>query len=210
MLKKKLFYLLLIIIYILFLTKDNFLYLFSIKSINLDNVKESYYESEYHKLTKIMKLENNDLNIKYAKVILRDIYNFNSQITINAGSNVNLKKGSVVINELGVIGVVNKVYKNYSEVNLITNKTGNLSVKINDSYGILKNSDGLLVVNMVNLNKEIKKGDKVYTSGLTEIKENLLVGEVEAILLDNLELQYNIIIKPSVDFNKLNYVGVIE
>ena len=42
------------------------------------------------------------------------------------------------------------------------------------------------------------------------IKEGLLIGRIKDIKKDNLELEYIIEVTPEVDFNNLNYVGVIS
>ena len=208
--KRKFFYIALLIIYLLFLSKDS-LMLFSSASVdNLDNNKESYYEREYNKLSKLLNIKSDAYNIIYAKIIRRDIYDFFDTITINVGRKANIEKGNIVINDEGVIGVVKEVKNNYSEVNLITNKEINLSVKINDSYGILTSEDNKLIVKNLKLGQKLNIGDKVYTSGLTDIKEGLLIGRIKDIKKDNLELEYIIEVTPEVDFNNLNYVGVIS
>ncbi len=208
--KRKFFYIALLIIYLLFLSKDS-LMLFSSASVdNLDNNKESYYEREYNKLSKLLNIKSDAYNIIYAKIIRRDIYDFFDTITINVGRKANIEKGNIVINDEGVIGVVKEVKNNYSEVNLITNKEINLSVKINDSYGILTSEDNKLIVKNLKLGQKLNEGDKVYTSGLTDIKEGLLIGSIKEIKKDNLELEYIIDVTPSVNFNNISYVGVIS
>ena len=137
--KKNFFYISLIIIYILYLTKDNLFALTSnLESLNnfTSDIKESYYEKEYQKLSNILKINPSAFNIEYSKVMLQNIYDFYNKITINKGTNSNIEKGQAVINEKGLIGIINKVSNNSSEVNLITNPNTSISVKVNISYGI--------------------------------------------------------------------------
>ncbi|MCM1053560.1 MAG: rod shape-determining protein MreC [Ruminococcus sp.] len=212
MLKKKYFYIVLIIIYLAFLMKDIFLKPISNINVlkgNYLNNKEEYYKNEYENLSKMLNIEPNSYDITYSKIITRNIYEFWNKITIAKGSNNNIKKGDIVINEDGVIGLISKVYNNYSEVLLITNNKTNISVKINDSYGILTSLDNKLIVKNIKLNSEIKKDDKIYTSGLTDIPEGLFIGTVSSINKDNLELEYIIEVIPSVNLNNLNYIGVL-
>ena len=202
-LKNKVFYLTLLIIYILLLSKDSILGLIKEKKPDLNNIKEAYYEKEYQDLAKIVGISYEDYEIKYGKVILRNIYDFYNKIDINLGSD-KIKVGDIVLN-----GVVSKTYKNYSSVELLTNNEINISVKINDSYGILKSANNKIKVEDVKLNEQINIGDKIYTSGLTSIKPNILIGTVKNVLKGSLELEYEIEVEPSVNFYNINYIGVI-
>lgn len=212
MLKKNWFYLSLIVIYLLFLSKD-YLIKLTKNNINIDTITESreeYYETEYKKLTKLVDLKPNNYEIIYSKIILRDIYEFYDNVTILKGESDGIKEGNIIINNDGLIGVINKTFKNYSEVNLLTNKNINISVKINNSYGILSSNNNIIYVKNIKLQNEIKEGDKVYTSGLTNTPDNILIGTVKNVKKDNLELEYILEITPSVDFHNINYVGVIK
>ena len=207
--KNKLFYLSLIIIYLLVLSKDTLISLFS-SSIYLENLKESYYEGEYNNLSKMLDIKTSNYNITYSKIIMRDIYDFYNIITLDKGLNDNINKGNIVVNESGVIGLVTSVSKSSSEVSLLTNNKIKLSVKINNSYGILTSKDNKIIVENIKSQEEIKENDLVYTSGLTLIKEGLLIGKVTKIKKDNLDLEYILEITPSVNFNDIHYVGVIS
>ena len=145
----------------------------------------------------------------YSKKISHDIYEFYDKIVISKGSNDNIKKGNIVINENGLIGIISKVNKNSSEVKLITNSDTSISVKINNSYGILKSKDNKLYVENIKLDKKINIGDKVYTSGLTSIPEGIIIGTVSKVNKDSLELEYILDINSSNNFNNIKYVGVI-
>lgn len=205
------FYICLIIIYILFLNK-NILFGISKKNIEplLCNTKEHHYEEEYQNLSKMLNLNLPNYEVAYSKIIFRDIYQFYDKITITKGTNDNLKEGSVVVDDKGLLGVINKCYLSYSEVSLITNSNTNISVKINNSYGILSSSDNILYVKNIKLNNEIKENDIVYTSGLTNTPSDIVIGRVKKINKDNLELEYIIEVEPLADLHNINYVGVIS
>lgn len=205
------FYICLIIIYILFLSKN---ILFSIPKKNiaplLCNTKEHHYEEEYQNLSKMLNLNLPDYKISYSKIIFRNLYQFYEKITITKGTNDNLKEGSIVVDDKGLLGIINKCYPNYSEVSLITNSKTNFSVKINNSYGILSSSNNILYVKNIKLNNEIKENDIVYTSGLTNTPADVVIGRVKNINKDHLELEYIIEVEPLADFHNINYVGVIS
>ncbi|MDE5539187.1 MAG: rod shape-determining protein MreC [Bacilli bacterium] len=211
--KDRIFFLALIIIYLLFLSKDYFIKFsssfFAMEEVGC-KVKDDYYKQEYEKIKQLLEIESKEYQISYSKVIERDIYGFFDGIMINKGKAQGYKPGDIVLNEKGLVGVINEIKNNYSEVNLITNPKTNISVKIGDSYGILGAKDNKLVVKNVKLNTEIKKDDKVYTSGLTTIPEGILVGRVGEIKTDDLGLEYILEIEAAVDFFDLNYVGVVQ
>ncbi|MCX4254078.1 MAG: rod shape-determining protein MreC [Bacilli bacterium] len=210
--KKNFFYISLIIIYILYLTKDNLFALTSnLESLNnfTSDIKESYYETEYQKLSNILKINPSSFNIEYSKVMLQNIYDFYNKITINKGTNSNIEKGQAVINEKGLIGIINKVSNNSSEVNLITNPNTSISVKVNNSYGILTTKDNKLIVKNIKTNNEITEGEQVFTSGLTDIPEGILVGTVKSVTKSSLELEYILEITSAIDIYNLSYVGVV-
>lgn len=213
MLKKNWFYIALIIIYLLFLMKDTFFRTLS-TSEELNNFycteEFTYYKEEYNNLLNSLDIAVPTYHIEYTKVIARDIYEFFDKITIAKGANNNLKTGDLVINNFGLVGVISAVNQNSSEVHLLTNSNINISVKINNSYGILSARDSKLYVKNIKSNSEINVGDSVYTSGLTNIPEAVFVGEVSSITKDNLELEYIIELKSSVDFYNLKYLGVIS
>lgn len=213
MLKKNWFLIALLILYILFLSKD-FIFGYVDNTDKLINVvtdeKLNYYQEEYKKMQKLLNINYYDYNVIYSKVVLRDIYAFYKEIVIGKGSNDGIKKQDIVINDLGVIGVVNEVNKNSSVVMLLTNSDTQLSVKINDSYGMLTSVDNKIVVKNIKLDKEIKEGDLVYTSGLTNIPGNVLVGKVISVAKDNLELEYIINVESASNLQNINYVAVIN
>lgn len=212
MIKKNAFYLSLIIIYLLFLMKDNIFKLVPLPKLNeiaCSNMT-SFYQEEYQNISKLLDINVKDFNITYSKILIRNIYDFYDKITIEKGTSDHFKKGNIVLNDQGLVGVITKVSKNSSEVSLLTNNSTNVSVKINNSYGILHAKDNKLIVENIKLDSVIGIGDSIYTSGLTEIPGNILIGTIKDIKKDKLELEYLIEVKPSVNFHNLNYVGVLK
>ena len=59
--------------------------------------------------------------------------------------------------------------------------------------------------------KNVSIGNKVYTSGLGGIfPSGILIGEVSDITTDSYDLAKLIKVRPSVDFNDINYVSVLK
>lgn len=174
-------------------------------NIKIDNIQRelSNYEKAYDKY----KLYDSKSYI-LAKTAIRKIYDFYDYIIIAPTSRIN--NNAPVINEDGLVGIVASSTDKTGKVNLLTG-IKNLSVRISSSYGLLNGydiKDKLLIVKNINNYEEIKVGDKVYTSGLESIQDNLLIGEVVKTHLEGVERI--VYVKSAVDFDNINYVYVIN
>lgn len=182
--------------------------------LNYEKMESNYcssIEKDYNELLKSNEfLNNSSLNLIISKVMFRDIYEFSDYITIYKGSNNDIKEGMPVIDDNGLIGIISSVKKNTSIVKLITNKTTNISVKINDSYGILKSLDGKVFVSDFSYYDNINIGDKIYTSGIGNIKGDIYIGEVIDIKLNETEIEKIVEVKLASNINKLNYLYVVS
>lgn len=213
--KRKIEYLLLLIIFLLFLFSDSLDY-FTIKSNQIlnaniiENTENMYLQEENNNLKKAINFEAPD-NLEFitSKVKYRDIYNFLDEITIYKGSFSKIKEGMAVMNEKGLVGIVKKTENNNSIVRLVTNKNSNISVKINNTYGILKSQKNNLIVSNITNYDTVNIGDKIYTSGIGNIPGNIFIGTVKKIDLNNLEIEKIITVDVAVDFNDLNYLYVV-
>ena len=212
MIKKNAYIIILLILYLLFLCQDHLLGFLD----NTDNLMSSiydeklaYYQNEYEEMQKLLNIEVLDYQAIYSKVILRDIYAFYDEITIGKGSYDGVSKGDLVVNEKGVVGLVKSVNKHTSIVELLTNSNIELSVKINQSYGILTSVDNEIIVKNVKLDDEIKVGDFVTTSGLTSVPGEILVGKVSEIKTDTLGLEYILEVDAVAYLQDISYVAVL-
>ena len=132
-------------------------------------------KDENGKLLEAMSLKEHNPDYVMTRVIVRDIHKFYSEVVVDEGEGV-IKKGNAVVNSDGLIGLVSDVKNDRSFVKLLTGEY-NVSVVVNGAYGNLNN--GYVTLNDKYV--EIKKGDKVYTSGLTSIPKDIFVGEVLAV-----------------------------
>lgn len=208
---------LLLLFFIIFLFKESVYGLF-IKTNNISdiktsviNTKDKYYEKEYKNILNIINLKNiNNFSYQYSKILYRDVYEFYNEITILKGSNDNIVKNSAVINESGLIGTIKKVNKNSSVVTLITSKDSNISIKVNNAYGMLIYSKNRLLITSINNYENIQIGNIVYTSGLGNLPEGIKIGEVEKVITSDLGIEKEIIVRPYVDFDNINYVAIFS
>lgn len=158
-------------------------------------------------LNNIMLLENDSLkkeinelsNINYqnydyvlGKITIKNLYQSNSFFIIPAE---NVNNNSPVINNKGLIGL-------YSNHILVPTSSLNLSIKINNVNGTLK--DGNVIIS----HGDEKVGDAVYTSGLTNIPSDILIGEISHIYVSSNGFEDNISIK--FINNDSTYVGILK
>lgn len=203
---------------ILFLFLIAFLLMDNFAKLKIEEDKEStniYYEcksleEEFEALSSLKEINVPNVTVNYSKVILREPFNFFNQMTILKGEKENITTSSAVIKNNNLIGIVTSITDHTSKVRLLSSKDTSISVKVLESYGVLTTNE--LKENWINnLTKEtnVKKGDPVYTSGLTEVPGNILIGSVEEIEKDSLGLVNRIKVKLSEDLNQVNYVTIL-
>ena len=213
MIKKNWFIIAILLIFILFLSKDHLLgFISNTKDLQefIYDTKLEYYKEEYTEMQSLLNIPESDYEVTYGKIILRDIYEFYDEITINVGTSSGIKVQDLVINELGVIGVIKEAHKNSSVVELLTNKDMELSVRVGPSYGILSSKDEKIIIKNIKLNETIKEGDTVYTSGLTSIPKDIKIGTIKSISKDNLELEYILEVESLSRLEDINYVAILS
>lgn len=198
-----------LILFVLIIVKEPIYKLIKIENINC-NLNCEYLEEEYNKL-----LEFSKINIKYAGeyintyIIYKNMYNYMNEITIRGGKDLKLNKNPVIYNNT-LIGIIDEVNKNSSIVKLITNKDSKISVKINEEIGILEYINEDLVIRNISNHSNIKVGDSIYTSGLGNIRENIYIGSVANIKLDNKNIEKIISVDYDIDIKDINFVTILK
>lgn len=214
MIKKYYDYILLLFVFLLFIFSSNINRFLTAINPNLDNSKivvdyNKYLKDELDSIRKINDIKINDnLDLIVSRVKYRNVYEYSNTLTIFKGFKNNVFKGDVVLNNDGLIGVISKSYEYYSVVRLLTNKDTNISVKINDAVGVLKCVDGKLVVSDINNYSVLEENDLVYTSGLGNLPENIYIGKVKSVSLNNTEIEKVILVDINDRLEKLDYVFV--
>lgn len=214
MIKKYKDYILLLIIFLLFIFSGSINRFLIAINPNLDtkNIElnyDKYLKDELDNIKKINNIEfNDDLDLQVSRVKYRNVYEYSDTLTIYKGFKNNVFVNDVVLNNDGLIGIVTKTYDYYSIVTLITNKSSNISVKINDAIGILKVIDNTLVVTNINNYEKVNIDDEIYTSGLGNLPDNIYIGKVKSINLNNTEIEKVIEVDLNDRLEKLDYVFI--
>lgn len=214
MIKKYKDYILLLIIFLLFIFSGSINRFLIAINPNLDtkNIElnyDKYLKDELDNIKKINNIEfNDDLDLQVSGVKYRNVYEYSDTLTIYKGFKNNVFVNDVVLNNDGLIGIVTKTYDYYSIVTLITNKNSNISVKINDAIGILKTINNTLVVTNINNYEKVNVDDEIYTSGLGNLPDNIYIGKVKSINLNNTEIEKVIEVNINDRLEKLDYLFI--
>lgn len=214
MIKKYKDYILLLIIFLLFIFSGNINRFLIAINPNLDtkNIElnyDKYLKDELDNIKKINNIEfNDDLDLQVSRVKYRNVYEYSDTLTIYKGFKNNVFVNDIVLTNDGLIGIVTKTYDYYSIVTLITNKNSNISVKINDAIGILKTINNTLVVTNINNYEKINVDDEIYTSGLGNLPDNIYIGKVKSINLNNTEIEKVVEVNINDRLEKLDYLFI--
>lgn len=187
-------------------------------------VRNSNLEKENKELkaTLDLKASLTDYTLILGSVTSRAPGSWSDIVVIDQGLNSGLKKNMAVMSGAGLVGRVIEVNDTNAKVELITttNKSASrFAVELKDSegdyaHGIITGFDtksGNLLLSQVANSKLIKKGTKVYTSGLAgRSPKGLLVGTVKKTTRDSFGLTDVIQIKPATDLNNFSVVSVVE
>lgn len=214
MIKKYKDYILLLIIFLLFIFSGNINRFLIAINPNLDtkNIElnyDKYLKDELDNIKKINNIEfNDDLDLQVSRVKYRNVYEYSDTLTIYKGFKNNVFVNDIVLTNDGLIGIVTKTYDYYSIVTLITNKNSNISVKINDAIGILKTINNTLVVTNINNYEKVNIDDEIYTSGLGNLPDNIYIGKVKSINLNNTEIEKVVEVNINDRLEKLDYLFI--
>ena len=144
---------------------------------------------ENERLLKLLEMKENGIykgNLKFARVSFSDINNLNNKIFIDLGAEDGIKIDMITVYGDYLVGKIVAVHNNYSEIELITNPNSIISAKtMRDILGIARGSDeedGLLYFQPSIVEDNLKEGDEIVTSGISDIyPEGIKIGKIEEI-----------------------------
>lgn len=187
--------------------------------LTLENQVLSEYKSEVQRLRKLLNFKETNqeqYDLVPARVIARGPDNWYKYIIIDKGLKSGIKKGMAVINYNGLVGRVGSVSKNSAQVSLITDReiaVGAILQETRETNGIVEGLGDSNHLRMVNIPyySEIEKNDKVITSSLSQIyPKGIMIGTVSEISREPNGLLLSAVVKPAVNFDKLEEVLVID
>ncbi len=166
------------------------------------------------KLDSIKGLKPTDIIV--SKVIHNTFNTHENYLTINSGSLQGVKSDMGVINSLGIVGIIDNTSSNYSTVISILNVKSQINAKLKKSnhFGSLSwngKSSGFVQLTDVPRLASIRKGDTIVTGGQSVIfPENINIGTIDKIEIDNQTHYYTIQVKLFNDMTNLGHVYILK
>ena len=170
--------------------------------------------------TEIKKIENLEGvapdDILVSKVIHNSYNAPENFLTLNSGSLKGVQPDMGVINNLGIVGIVDKISPNYATVISLLNVKSQINAKIKKSnhFGSLVwNGKSTGFVQLIDVPRlaSVRKGDTIVTGGQSVIfPENINIGTIDKIYIDNQTNYYTLNIKLFNDMTNLGHVYIIK
>jgi rod shape-determining protein MreC len=147
------------------------------------------------------------------RVIGAEPNNFMSVLIIDVGNRDGIRKGMTVVTERGLVGHILSVGTNWSKVLLIIDPSSSVSALVQASRapGIVSGRLGDdLTMSYIPQEEQIAVGDVILTSGMGgNYPKALMIGQVIEVYQRDIDTFKQAIIRPSVNFAKLETVLVI-
>ena len=157
-----------------------------------------------------------DANSIAAQVVEGAPSNFEFTVQIGTGESDGVGVDMPVVTGAGLVGRVLEVSRDRATVLLIKDPESGVGVKIEKSgtTGVVKGRGDTNTVraDFVDPKAEVTKGEIVYTSGQqnSPFPTAIPVGTVSKVTNTRGDLQQDILVKPLVDFSRLDYVKVLR
>ena len=144
--------------------------------------------------------------------------NISNGYIIDKGTKDGVEKDMVVITPAGLVGKVTKASSSFAIVQTILNENIAVAAMVestDETTGILQGitdskNKNLTELSNIPIESAIKEGDKILTSGLGEMyPKEIRIGEVISVEVDNVGIMKRAVVKPYVDFNKLEELFVV-
>lgn len=193
-----------------------------LQNAELENqmVEYSKLKDENDRLREILNFKDSKSNYDYVgcNIVGYSGGNLSQGYIVDRGTNDGIEKDMIVIGYQGLVGKVTEAESNYSIIETILNENIAVSVMVEstrETTGILRGvkenkNENLVKIYNLPIDSQIKEGDVILTSGLGMIyPKEIRIGEVVSVSTDNVTVMKNAVVKPYVDFNKLEELFVV-
>lgn len=184
------------------------------KLVDYENLKK---QNELYKEFLELKEDNKDYKFVEASVIGRDSADIYKSFTISKGLASGVKEGDAVLYGKYLVGIIDKVYPDYSVVQTILDVDFNVS-----AYELVSNEISYITGNaslarnnkckMANLSSSTKitYGSIITTAGISgTVPKNLLIGTVDEICDEATDISSYAVITPGVDVSDISSCFVL-
>ena len=157
------------------------------------------------------------INVIVSKVIHNTYNSPENYLTLNSGANEGVQVDMGVINDLGIVGIIEKTSPKYATVLSVLNIKSRINAKFKKSnhFGSLvwnaKSTGFVQLIDVPRLASSVRKGDTVVTGAESRIfPENINIGTVHKIYIDDKTNYYTIDVKLFNDMTNLGHVYIIK
>ena len=156
------------------------------------------------------------VNVILSKIIRNSFNVPNNYLTINSGSKDGIKTDMGVVNDLGIVGIVEKTSTNFATIQSILNIKSQINAKMKKSnhFGTLKwNAKNTGFVQLIDVPRlaSVKQGDTIVTGGESDIfPGGINIGTVDKVFIEDATNYYVLNIKLFNDMTNLGHVYIIK
>lgn len=162
--------------------------------------------------------QRRDLHFEAARILVQDVSNWSSMLTINRGTIHDVEAGDCVVTEEGyLVGVVTQAGLNTSTVRTILDSETSIGALIfrngytavaEGSFSLM--SQGKLSLTYLGTDPDVVSGDLIVTSGLAGYyPSQLVIGSVEEVRASENGLAQYAVVTPQADLSSLTQVFVV-
>ncbi|NCN58446.1 hypothetical protein COW99_03975 [Candidatus Roizmanbacteria bacterium CG22_combo_CG10-13_8_21_14_all_38_20] len=146
-----------------------------------------------------------ELGLLPARIVGNSRYLF-----IDQGKASGVKAGSAVVSQEILIGTVMEVGEHSSKIKVLTDPESKIPVRTQSgALGLLQGGDNKLMLTRILQSETLKIGDLVGTSGAEGLPGGILIGVINQLLDDKVEVYQQAVISPSIDYQLLTFVFVV-
>lgn len=198
---------------------------FSLKSDN-ERLYQENLELKQILLNQQESAENGSINIPQdlnknfvvygSKIIKNSFRKQTNFLTIKGGEKQGVKRDMGVINDKGIVGIIENTSPNFSTVLSVLNTNFQIVAKVkkNNQFGTLiwdGKSTGFVQLIDIPRIESIIKGDTVVTGFSSKaFPENIPIGTIDRILIDNTTNNSTLYVRLFNDMTTINYIYVVE
>lgn len=190
-----------------------------VDTLTIDNLRLTEVEAENQQLRELLRFKQLNPNYDFrggqviARVISQAQTNYLSSLSIDLGSEQGITRGMPVVTEQGLVGRIDKVGPNSSTVLLILDPSSGVQalVKRSRAVGVVNGRAGNQpVMEYIPMDADISVGDEIITSGLGgNFPKNITIGQVTEVIRHDYDMYQQAVVRPTVNFNRLEFVLVI-
>jgi rod shape-determining protein MreC len=172
-------------------------------------------EQENDRLRKLLAARERSRNNAILGTVLYESRDrFSHKLVLHVGTDDSVRAGSPVIDDVGVVGQVTRVFRNTSEVTLLTDKDQSIPIQIvrNGLRGVAFGGadPGTLDLRFMAANADVENGDVAVTSGLDGVYPvGLPVGKVISVERAAKDQFARIVLTPSAGVENHTYLLVL-